>query len=235
MKKPVKIKAMILPPAEGGYGAFIKRLQEDICRAGRIPGSPMCPTRIKDDKMANKKDEMDVMNNNEDGINMVLLNNIENVMEANFGVDMRAEQRDGVNMVLLWDKERDERIGVQRVLSDVSKLDTYKARASEAEFLSRKYQREADECWEKALVVHERIKETVCVDVQYMDAVDGWIVSVDRKRVAIVELRKDVNSGVVLNVVEKLLLEFVHPDVFDNWTFRFHANEETPGGQSVAR
>jgi hypothetical protein len=35
--------------------------------------------------------------------------------------------------------------------------------------------------------------------------------------------------------VEKLFLEFVHPDVFDNWTFRFHVNEETPGGQSVVR
>lgn len=228
MKKPVKIKAMILPPAEGGYGAFIQRLQEGICRAGMIPGSPVCPARIKDNKMVKKKDgtstgEVDV------------IDNIENVMEAHFGVDMKAEERDGVKMVLLWEKERDERIGVHRVLSDTSQFETYKERASEAELLSRKYRRIANECWMNALTIQNRIKETVCVDVQYLDIVGGWIVSVDSRRVAIVELEKNTVSGVVLNVVEKLFLEFVHPDVFDNWTFRFHANEETPGGQSVTR
>jgi hypothetical protein len=226
MKEPVKIKAMILPPSEGEYGVFIQRLQDGICRAGRIPGGPMCPTRIKDNKMEEK---------NGGGYTKDTIENIEQVMEAHYGVDMKDVLFDDVQIVVLWKKERDLRIGINRVLSNVSQFETYKEKASKAELLSRKYRKEANECWMKALAIQDRLKKTVCVDVQYMDEVSGWIVSINQRIVSIVHLMKASYSGVVMNVVEKLIESFVHPDVFNDWVFKFHANNETPGGQSVVR
>jgi hypothetical protein len=132
-----------------------------------IPGGPMCPARIKDNKMEEKDGG---------GYTKDTIENIEQVMEAHY-----------------------------------------------------------DECWMKALAIQDRLKKTVCVDMQYMDEVSGWIVSIDQRIVSIVHLMKASYSGVVMNVVERIIESFVHPDVFNDWVFKFHANDETPGGQSVVR